>query len=95
MFIILELLHPKCNVCLYFGKFNINHINVILSVFLQINLVYVRLFTETCKQTESSYKRYHIHHTLESGIDVGQGINVGPGKFVKKNKRRALNKRRA
>ena len=64
MFIILELLHPKCNVCLYFGKFNINHINVILSVFLQINLVYVRLFTETCKQTESSYKRYHIYHTL-------------------------------
>ena len=55
------MLHHKCTDCLSFGKFKINHINVILSVFLQINLVYVRLFTETCKQTESSYKRYHIY----------------------------------
>ena len=50
----------KCTECLFFGKFNINHINVILLVSFQINLVYVRLFTETCKQTESSYKRLHI-----------------------------------
>ena len=49
-------------VCLHdFGKFNINHINVILLVYFQINLVYVSLFTETCKWTESSYKRLHIH----------------------------------
>ena len=55
------MLHHKCNYCLFFGKFNINHINVILLVSFQINLVYVRLFTETCKQTESSYKRFLIH----------------------------------
>ena len=55
------MLHHKCTDCLFFGNFNINHINVILLVFFQINLVYVRLFTETCKQTESSYKRYHVH----------------------------------
>ena len=54
------MLHHKCTDCLSFCKFNINHINVTLSVFLQINLVYVCLFTETCKQTQSSYKRYHI-----------------------------------
>ena len=70
MFIILELLHPKCNDCLYFGKFNINHINVILSVFLQINLVYVRLFTETCKQTESSYKRLHIFTEIREFANI-------------------------
>ena len=58
------MLHHKCTDCLVFGKFKINHINVILSVFLQINLVHVRLFTETCKQTESSYKRYHIFRTF-------------------------------
>ena len=52
----------NCTDCLSFGNFNINHINVILLVvFFQINLVYLRLFTETCKQTESSYKRLHLH----------------------------------
>ena len=62
------MLHHKCTDCLFFGKFKINHINVILLVFFQINLVYVRLFTETCKQTESSYKRYHIYCACRRNI---------------------------
>ena len=54
------MLHHKCIDCLCFGKLNFNHINVVILVSFQINLVYVRLYTETFKQTESSYKRYHI-----------------------------------
>ena len=55
------MVHHKCTVALFFGKFSINHINVTLLVSFQINLVYVRLFTEACKQSESSYKRLHIY----------------------------------
>ena len=72
------ILHHKCTDCRFFGKLHINHINVILLVLLQINLVYVRLFTEICKQTESSYKRLHIckKSTFFDLLQKLQGLRV-------------------
>ena len=77
----------------FFGKFNIQQINVILLVFFQINLVYVRLFTETCKQTESSYKRYHTYLVCPSAWSIWVPFFYVPKNYPKRirEKKKSLN----
>ena len=47
------MLHHKCNYCLFFGKFNINHINVILLVFFANKL---RLCTFVYRNLQTNWK---------------------------------------
>ena len=69
-----------------------------LGLFTQVQFFCVYCFDSTCgfikifKLQSTTLLIYHLLHTLDSGIDVGQGINIGPGTFGKMNKRRALNK---